>query len=42
MPQGREKGIGRLSVTMPTTGCNSEAVTWKVKVKRPICQKSRR
>ena len=38
MPTGSEYGIGRLSVYMPTTGCSSDAVTWKARVSRPICQ----
>ena len=27
MPTASDRGIGRLSVISPTTGCNSEAVT---------------
>lgn len=27
MATGRENGMGQRSVTMPTTGCNSDAVT---------------
>ena len=30
-----EYGIGRLSVTSPTIGCSSEAVSWKAKVISP-------
>ncbi len=36
IPTGSEYGSGRLSVTIPTTGCSSEAVIWKVSVMRPI------
>ncbi len=41
MPAGSEYGIGQRSVTMPTPGCSSEAVTWKAIVSRPIWTKSR-
>src|SRR5690242_21519034 len=32
MPTGSRYGSGRLSVTSPTAGCNSDAVSWKVSV----------
>ena len=37
---GEENGIGQRSVTVPTTGCRNEAVTWKAKVSSPIWAKS--
>ena len=39
MPTGRVYGSGCRSVTMPTTGCSSEAVSWKVSVIAPIWKK---
>ena len=41
VPSGSRFGVGRLSVKKPTHGCNSEAVTWNVRVIRPICAKLR-
>ena len=42
MATGSENGVGRLSVTMPTTGCSSDAVNWNANVISPICPKSSR
>jgi hypothetical protein len=39
MPRASENGFGHLSVYQPTSGCNSEAVAWFVKVMSPICAK---
>ena len=36
MATGKEKGCGRLSVTMPTTGCSIDAVNWNARVISPI------
>ena len=36
MPTVERRNIGRLSVTSPTAGCSSEAVTWNTKWRRPI------
>ena len=41
MPYAIEYGRGRLSATMPTTGCSSEAVNWNVRVSQPTCWKVR-
>ncbi len=40
-PPGSEKGIGRRSATIPTTGCSNEAVSWKARVRSPIWAKFR-
>ncbi len=42
IPTGSEKGCGRRSLTMPTTGCSIEAVNWKASVINPTWEKSRR
>ena len=41
MPTGSENGIGRRSVTKPTTGWSSEAEVWKVSVMMPTWAKLR-
>src|SRR6476646_3204889 len=41
MPVMSEYGLGWWSVYSPITGCSSDAVSWKVKVIRPIWPKSR-
>ncbi len=40
MPAASEYGIGLRSVTIPTTGCSSEAVSWNASVISPISPKS--
>ena len=40
MAIGSEYGCGRRSVTIPTTGCSIEAVSWKASVISPIWPKS--
>jgi hypothetical protein len=42
MPAESDRGNGLRSVRKPIAGCSSDAVTWKVKVSMPICQKSSR
>ena len=42
MAIGRENGCGRRSVTIPTTGCNIDAVSCDARVIRPTWAKSRR
>jgi hypothetical protein len=37
---GSQYGVGRLSVTMPPTGCSSEAVIWNASVISPFWPKS--
>jgi hypothetical protein len=36
MPTDNEYGCGCLSVKIPINGCSNDAVTWKVKVRKPI------
>jgi len=40
MPIASDQGSGWRSVQMPTSGCSSEAVSWKVRVIRPTWPKS--
>ena len=40
MPAGSAKYTGRRSVYRPTSGCNSEAVSWPTSVMMPIWLKS--
>ena len=37
IPIASENGCGLRSVTLPTTGCNSDAVIWNASVISPIC-----